>query len=389
MKRVAFISLILFFFVCCDREKDVPVRWYAYGIPISELFLHVSDTEKLQVEDSPAQYGLPDIWTSEDPDIVSVDRNGVITALAIGETTITVRSSSKKLKEGVDYANAYSALRVHVVSDDVITFRICCLEMIPVKGGTFVMGKEGYSINPAQEVTVKDFRIAKFELNHLLYDLYKGSYGPLLGDKEVDNYRVYTHHPAIGPYGAFEEMINLLNEKTGKRFRFPTEAEWEWAARGGVMGLGTEYAGSNDLSQVGLWGGSLNLKRDIRGFYIPFSPDRFGWWDGSSNWGLDNSRFESGLFSPNELGIYDMSGGVSEWVSDLFPDITIQTEDLDPDNGALSNLVKGCHFTKGGCFYSTASGCTVYARENDIYGGIVGRESRVAGLRIVLDGLSD
>ena len=95
MKRVAFLFSILFLFVCCDREKNVPVRWYAYGIPISELFLHVSDTEKLEVEDSPAQYGVPDIWTSEDPDIVSVDRNGIITALAIGETTITVRSSSK------------------------------------------------------------------------------------------------------------------------------------------------------------------------------------------------------------------------------------------------------------------------------------------------------
>ncbi|MBR0324280.1 MAG: SUMF1/EgtB/PvdO family nonheme iron enzyme, partial [Bacteroidales bacterium] len=81
-----------------------------------------------------------------------------------------------------------------------------------------------------------------------------------------------------------QEFIRKLNELTGKQFRLPTEAEWEYAARGGKHSYGAKYAGDNDIDNV-------------------------AWYGDNSN----NTTHPVGLKRPNELGLYDMTGNVQEW----------------------------------------------------------------------------
>ncbi len=255
------------------------------------------------------------------------------------------------------------------------------------------MGKENYSINPARPVTVGDFRIAQYELDA---NICKNLARSLTNDfdlvHQVDNSNSYRHCAASGLFESFSEVIKLLNEKTGKKFRVPTEAEWEWAARGGEKSQHHLFSGSNDLDEVGMWKGNYpdEVKMKVfgdRDFGFDLDNDHVfhSLWFPSGHL-FFNIFHEMGSYRPNELGLYDMSGGVSEWVSDTFPDITVLQTDLDQENKYFNYFYPGCHFTKGGCFYSAASGCAIHSREVYRFNY---HDYQFSGVRLVLDGLAE
>lgn len=163
--------------------------------------------------------------------------------------------------------------------------------MIPVKGGTFMMGATDEQENaeedelPAHQVVLYDYYIGETEVTQELWEAVMGE-NP--SDKGANDMMLGKKKPVqMVSWDMCQTFVEHLSELTGRKFRLPTEAEWEYAARGGAKTEGTQYSGGSALHQVG--------------------------------WDSDNSQtatHDVKSLRPNELGLYDMSGNVAEWCSD-------------------------------------------------------------------------
>ena len=195
--------------------------------------------------------------------------------------TFAVNSSSRSMNITLEEVPAR-------FSDGVLTIKGVRYEMVWVRGGTFRMGatseQSGDAFNdekPVHSVTLRGYYIGKTEVTQALWKAVMGSNpSEFKGDNlPVENVSWNDCH----------EFIRKLNALTGQNFRLPTEAEWEFACRGGNNSRGYKFSGSN---------------------YI----DNVAWYEYNS--GSKTHPVATKL--PNELGIYDMSGNVLEWCSDRY-----------------------------------------------------------------------
>ena len=216
-----------------------------------------------------------------------------------------------------------------------VTFR-----MIYVKGGTFVMGNDNIaSESPAHNVILTDFYMAETECTQALWKaLFPDySYFAEVGDQKPCNGQWY------GEILQFIEALNNYLHASGaldanKNFLLPTEAQWEWAARGGVKSHGYTYAGSNNINDV-------------------------AWYSQNSNYVVQNVKQKA----PNELGLYDMSGNAFEATTDNFSvDYSWATDGSVDPTGSPTASAYGLTRRGGSCSQGAAR-CTVTKRDfNDV-----------------------
>ena len=227
-------------------------------------------------------------------------------------------------------------------------------EMVYVFGGEFQMGgtpEQGEDAEadekPVHAVNVKGFYIGKFEVTQ---DLWKALMPRNPSFHKGDRLPVEQVN-----YKDIAEFLNKLNESTGEEFRLPTEAEWEFAARGGNNSQGFKYSGSDDLESVAIYADNSYKKGRKDPAY---------------------GTHEVGSLAPNELGLYDMSGNVWECCSDKYARYDSYNLNLsDTDPFMYYGLVN-----RGGGWAHDDKSCRVSNRN-------YGKSSRYSdrGFRLVLD----
>ena len=201
-------------------------------------------------------------------------------------------------------------------------------DMVFVKGGTFQMGSnnEDSDEKPIHTVTVSDFYMSATEVTQAQWKAVMGS-NP--SNWKGDNLPVESVS-----WNDVQKFLKKLNKSTGENYRLPTEAEWEYAARGGVEKNGrssqTKYAGSNNIDEV-------------------------AWYDDNSG----SKTHPVGQKNPNELGLYDISGNVWEWCNDWYDEDYYSSSSINNPQGANSG---GARVLRGGSWYYDAWNCRVANR---------------------------
>lgn len=220
--------------------------------------------------------------------------------------------------------------------------------MVYVSGGTFTMGgtsEQGSDTEsdekPTHSVTLSSYYICKYEVTQALWRAVMGS--------NPSNFKGDNLPVECVSWNDCQTFINRLNSYTGRNFRLPTEAEWEFAARGGNYSRHYKYSGSNYIGDV-------------------------AWYDDNSG----NRTHPVGTKQPNELGLYDMSGNVWEWCSDWYGSYSSYSQS-DP-TGANSGSYR---VERGGSWYGYARYCRSSDRGSDSPGG----SDYGLGLRLVLSQL--
>ena len=219
-------------------------------------------------------------------------------------------------------------------------------DMVFVAGGSFTMGctfEQGSDCasdeKPSHEVQLTGFAIAKYEVTQALWKQVMGNNPSRFkgDDLPVENVT----------WDDVQVFLQRLNAQTGKSYRLPTEAEWEYAARGGQQSRQTQFAGGFELETV-------------------------AWCTANS----ENTTHAVGTKQPNELGLYDMSGNVWEWCSDYYGQYTSDKQ-TNP-TGAKKGTAR---IVRGGCYAAIGRQCRVSGRKSLYQGG----KDFMTGFRLAMD----
>ena len=260
----------------------------------------------------------------------------IVNGLSKGLSRVVVTNQSNG-------ATAVLTVIVNELPKEQFTVGGVTFNMVSVEGGTFTMGNSSYTdAIPTHEVELSDFMMGQTEVTQALWKAVMGS--------NPSNFTGDLQRPVEQvSWNDCQKFILKLNQLTGRKFRLPTEAEWEFAARGGLRSRGYNYIGGNNLSDV-------------------------AWF--SSNAG--NSTHEVAAKAFNESGFYDMGGNVNEWCQDWFGNYTSSLQMNPTGPASATSRVK-----RGGCYsdYQYSGNFNVAGRRS-----IAPTEAdKTIGLRLALD----
>lgn len=328
------VSSIILLLSGCSYEEFNPTDWAVDPIlELSESGVVFNaainqDTVKISTNYQTFEVSCQDSWCTIIPNqkdstiIVSVEpnmkaeqrRTTIYVNVGRGEKNLTKALSVVQMGGYWDVIDQFS---IYWSSDVTITQKETIAEilsnMVYVRGGTFVMGTNDYvDLTPQHNVTLTDFYINKFEVTQKQWNSIMGSNQSYFkgASMPVENVE----------WGEALEFVTQLSRLTNLNFSLPTEAQWEYAARGGEYSMGFSYPGSSDPNDVTIYKGyPLNLSD-------PYC-----------------TTYEGGQLLPNELGLHDMAGNVTEVCSDWYGeyDLSDQVDPMGPATGVY-------HVKRGG-----------------------------------------
>ena len=288
-KLLLLITILLVTFACQKSSISLNKR---------ELSLNVGDTYTLIATEIGKNEWTARNWLTSNSDVASInvfcDFDGekcIVTAKSEGTAIITVTTEE---------SNRTAKCTITVTLQPIEP------EMVFVEGGTFMMGSDNNILEqPIHQVTISSFNIAKYQVT-------QREWKSIMGDNPC-----YTQGDDLPvceiTWSDANEYVTRLNNATGKKYRLPTEAEWEYAARGGKKSTGQKYSGSNDINLVAWYTANCINPQSV------------------------------GSKTANELGIYDMSGNVWECCSDWYGNYgqTPQTDPQGPKSGTYRIVRRG------------------------------------------------
>ena len=299
------------------------------GIPHEQqLTIRYTPTDAVVLVDSKLRYGQQGVATAMLPvgqHNVIVTANGYVPYEGYLELNANTPSSVtvNLEKDATPNTAMSSAIAIETFSVGGTSFN-----MVRVDGGTFAMGateEQGISADdaekPAHQVTLSSYMIGETEVTQALWQAVMGSDPSYYGGSNRPVEQVSWEDCQV--------FIQKLNQVTGRQFRLPTEAEWEFAARGGNNSRKKKYSGGNAVGQL-------------------------AWHTGNSS-NTNNVKTKA----PNELGLYDMSGNVWEWCQDWYGEYT--TEALTNPKGSLQGTKR---VYRGGGYLDSAVYCRVSCRSS-------------------------
>ena len=332
------------------HEDYMPIRDYDLGMMLRRArtyVLRLSASQQQAAEEAPtSQFVIFQV----SPANATIELNGETLPVHNGSATKMMPFGSYDYRvQAPDYMPQAGKVVVddpkqpHVVSallrregeDRLVTVGSVTFTMIPVKGGTFQMGATKEQTGearkdekPVHTVTLDNFQIGETEASQALWREVMGSNPSTYKGNDLPVTNV--------TWEDCQEFIKKLNERTGKQFRLPTEAEWEFAARGGTASKGYMFSGSDEVRSV-------------------------AWHNRDSNRDRHNGPYAIKSKDPNELGIYDMSGNVNEWCQDWFGDYT-----ADPQTNPQGPATGKEHVYRGGSWWYYGMSCRVSRRNSGV-----------------------
>ena len=274
------------------------------------------------------------ISTGRSGDKIYVDGNYVgvspiTTNLSYGNHEIKAERDGKTVSKTINVTQSGGDSSVKLTfGNQTFTVNGVSFTMIVVKGGTFQMGATSSHADndekPVHNVTLSDYYIGETEVTQELWQAVMG---------KNPSYSKGNKKPVEQvSWNDCQEFIKKLNQLTGKNFRLPTEAEWEYAARGGNKSLDYKYSGSGIVGSI-------------------------AWCDGNSG----SKTHDVKTKQANELGIYDMSGNVWEWCQDWYDSGYYSSSPVNNPTGPTSGSRR---VLRGGSWYGYARNCRVSSRNN-------------------------
>lgn len=327
---IATFASAIFLIGCKETPQNKVVRVTGVTISHTELTLSVGDSSVLHSQVMPMDAANKSVsWTSSDKAVVEVQVEGKIKALKDGMATITVTT-----EDGGKTATCKVTVNKPTPPPS-IDFELngVKFEFVSIPAGKFKMGSPDTEVGRNEdeetqhEVTVSGFFMGKYEVTQAQWKAVMGI------DNNPSKFKGDNRPVENVSWNKAQEFITKLNKQTGKTYRLPTEAEWEYACRAGTETVFN--TGKNITTDQANYDGQYPYADYPKGMYRECTTD-------------------AGTFEPNAWGLYDMHGNVWEWCSDWYEEeYYTNSPDTDPKGPASGEF----RVIRGGSWFSGAVMC--------------------------------